>query len=57
MATVIGRNRKSKVNIQNKKNTNDITITEIKKQLDTLGIEYKVNATKADLLTLLPQKG
>ena len=57
MATVIGRNRKSKVNIQNKKNTNDITSTEIKKQLDTLGIEYDKSATKADLLTLLPKKG
>ena len=33
------------------------TITEIKAQLDSLGIKYDNKATKADLLTLLPQKG
>lgn len=33
------------------------TVTEIKAQLDKLGIEYDKKATKADLLTLLPQKG
>ncbi len=33
------------------------TVTEIKAQLDKLGIKYDNKATKADLLTLLPQKG
>ena len=53
MATVIGRNRNKKA----KKSFKDMTVTEIKKQLDELGIEYDKSATKADLLTLLPQKG
>ena len=36
MATVIGRNRNKKA----KKSFKDMTVTEIKKQLDELGIEY-----------------
>ena len=32
------------------------TITEIKAKLDELGIEYSTNATKAELLALLPQE-
>ncbi len=53
MTTVIGRSRNKK----NKKSFKDMTVAEIKKQLDALGIEYDKSATKADLLTLLPQKG
>ncbi len=53
MATIIGRNRNKKA----KKSFKDMTVAEIKKQLDELGIEYDKSATKADLLTLLPQKG
>ena len=40
-----------------KKNFKNMTIAEIKVQLDKLGIEYDKKATKSDLLTLLPQKG
>lgn len=53
MATVIGRNRNKKT----KKSFKDMTVAEIKKQLDSLGLDYDKSATKADLLTLLPQKG
>ena len=53
MATVIGRNRIKKV----QKSFKDMTVAEIKAQLDKLGIEYDKKATKANLLTLLPQKG
>ena len=52
MTTVIGsRNKK------NKKSFKDMTVAEIKAQLDTLDIEYDKKATKEDLLTLLPKKG
>lgn len=40
-----------------KKEEKNITVSQIKEKLDELGIEYDENATKADLLTLLPQKG
>ncbi len=45
-----------KENIQNVKEPKEPTVAEIKAKLDELGIEYDKKATKADLLTLLPQK-
>jgi len=34
-------------------NTNDLTVSELKKQLDEKGVEYKANATKKELIELL----
>ena len=53
MATVIGRNRNKKT----QKSFKDMTVVEIKAQLDKLGIDYDKSAKKEDLLILLPQKG
>lgn len=39
------------------KSLKNMTKEEIKAQLDKLGIEYNKRDTKANLLTLLPQKG
>lgn len=50
MSTVIGKVRKKTTKIK------ESTITEIKAKLDELGIEYNANATKAELLALLPQE-
>ena len=52
MATVIGRKRNKKA----EKSFKDMTVAEIKKQLDILHIEYDKKATKKDLLSLLPKK-
>ncbi len=51
MLAIMGTDRK------NQKKFKNMTILEIKEQLDKLGIEYNKKATKEDLLTLLPQKG
>src|SRR5699024_7002350 len=34
-------------------NTNDLTVSELKQQLDEKGVEYKANATKKELIELL----
>lgn len=51
MLAIMGKEEKKQ------KNFKSMTVPEIKEQLDKLGIEYDKKATKADLLTLLPQKG
>lgn len=51
MLAIMGKEEKKQKNFKN------MTVPEIIEQLDKLGIEYNKKATKAELLTLLPQKG
>ena len=42
---------------ETEENKTELTAKEIKAKLDELGIEYKSNASKAELLTLLEEAG